>query len=180
MVQRDTNADGYFTAGDPRGTQDLNPTFKIHSGSRRNTDSAGCQTIHPDDYRAFIDAAQSNPRQTRWQYVLTSTEGGLFHNVQRGGDRPPAAQPDAGAPLERVPERQGNATRTTGPFDDPDLNRYLAAVIAGDSEHANRIAFGFSFRAPERAVQSTDHAHAGLAPNETQATAAQREAPGLQ
>src|SRR5690606_4517239 len=113
MVQRDTNADGYFTAVDPHGAQDLNPTFKIHSGSRNNTDSAGCQTIHPDDYRAFIDAAQSNPRQTRWQYVLTSTQRGLFHNVEVGGDRlQPAAQPEA-PPVERPADRQGSATQPT-------------------------------------------------------------------
>ncbi|MGY1519035.1 hypothetical protein [Luteimonas sp. A482] len=181
MVQRDTNADGYFTAADPHGTQDLNSTFKIHSGSRHNTDSAGCQTIHPDDYRAFIDAAQSNPRQTRWQYVLTSTEGGLFHNVEVGGDaQRPAARPQTPAPVERHADYQGSATQPSGPFDDPGLNRYYAAVLAGDGATADRIALGFSFRAPELAVQSQDHPARLAAPNEAHAASAQREAPGLQ
>ncbi|WP_448674607.1 hypothetical protein [Pseudoxanthomonas mexicana] len=76
-VQRDTNGDGWFTQDDINGVQDLNRSFKIHSGSRANTDSAGCQTIHPEDYLAFNNAARANPQQTSWQYVLTSTEGGL-------------------------------------------------------------------------------------------------------
>ncbi|MGY1519037.1 hypothetical protein [Luteimonas sp. A482] len=180
-VQRDTNGDGLFTVADLEGVQGLNNTFKIHSGSRNNTDSAGCQTIHPNDYSAFIDAAQSNPRQTRWQYVLTSTQGGLFHNVEVGGDRPqPAARPEAPAPVERPAGRQGSAPQPSGPFDDPGLNRYYAAVLAGDGATADRIALGFSFRAPELAVQSQDHLARLAAPNEAHVASAQREAPGLQ
>ncbi|KRD74796.1 XVIPCD domain-containing protein [Lysobacter sp. Root983] len=71
-VQRDTNADGWFNARDVNGRQDLNDTFKIHRGGSANTDSAGCQTIGGGEYDAFITAAGGNPRQTRWQYVLTS------------------------------------------------------------------------------------------------------------
>ncbi|MGJ4802892.1 hypothetical protein [Luteimonas sp. SDU82] len=174
MVQRDSNADGYFTPADPAGIQPLNETFKIHSGSRNNADSAGCQTIHPDDYRDFINAAQRNPAQTRWQYVLTSTQGGLFHNVEVGRDEAPAQAPaqrpqalpqpthqpahhPAHQPLPQPPplpvERQGNTDPVPGPFENPDLNRYYAAVLAGDAALANRIAFDFSFRAPERAAQ---------------------------
>ena len=66
----------------------MNETFKIHSGSRSNTDSAGCQTIHPDHYLAFIGAVTSSRQQTRWQYVLTSTQGGLFHNIDNSPDGP--------------------------------------------------------------------------------------------
>jgi len=179
MVERDTNADGYFTAADPLGVQPLNGSFKIHSGSRYNTDSAGCQTIHPADYRAFIDAAQSNPRQTRWQYVLTSTQGGLFHNVEVGGDRAQPAAPPEAPPVERPADRQGSATQPSGPFENPDLNRYYEAVIAGDKAMANRIALGFAFRAPEPAMQSAND-HTRLAPsNEGQMASLQREAPGL-
>lgn len=76
QVERDTNGDGRFTAGDVDGIQDLNNTFKIHRGSRDSTDSAGCQTIHTRDYKDFMDAVRGNPRQTTWQYVLTSTRGG--------------------------------------------------------------------------------------------------------
>src|SRR5690606_15922351 len=183
MVQRDTNGDGFFTAADPEGLQRLNATFKIHSGSRRNTDSAGCQTIHPDDYRAFINAAQSNPRQTRWQYVLTSTQGGLFHNVEVGREPAPAAPPQAPrpAPAERPMDHRGDISQPSGPFEDPGLNRYYAAVLAGDSAMADRIAFGFSFRAPEVAVQAAGHDFVGaLPPDEQQMASAQREAPSLQ
>lgn len=148
-VQRDTNGDGYFTSADENGVQNVNPTFKIHSGSRNNTDSAGCQTIHPDDYQDFISAAKSNPAQTRWLYVLTSTEGGLFHNVEIGREVMPAEPP----PVRAQPqgERQGNAhpQPVEGPFEDPGLNRYYAAVLAGDGKLANRIAWGFAFRDPE-------------------------------
>ncbi|HZF96738.1 MAG TPA: hypothetical protein VEY92_00570, partial [Pseudoxanthomonas sp.] len=73
QVQRDTNADGWFNQADINGVQDLNNTFKIHMGSFGSTDSAGCQTIHRDDYPRFLAAATGNPGQTHWQYVLTST-----------------------------------------------------------------------------------------------------------
>ncbi|WP_147654200.1 hypothetical protein, partial [Vulcaniibacterium gelatinicum] len=76
QVERDTNGDGWFTATDVKGRQPLNNSFKIHRGSLGSTDSAGCQTIHPREYDAFMDAVHGNPRQTTWQYVLTSTRGG--------------------------------------------------------------------------------------------------------
>ena len=72
-VQRDSNHDGLFTAADPGGSVALNDTFKIHSGSRTNTDSAGCTTLHPNDYAAFRDAVTADANQNRWQYVLTHT-----------------------------------------------------------------------------------------------------------
>ena len=72
-VDRDTNHDGDFNALDSRGSTALNNTFKIHSGSRSNTDSAGCQTIHPDDYRRFRNAVTADPTQTHWYYVLSPT-----------------------------------------------------------------------------------------------------------
>lgn len=149
MVQRDTNGDGYFTPADPFGVQPLNDSFKIHSGSFHNTDSAGCQTVHPADYREFLAATTRNPAQTRWQYVLTSTEGGLFHNVEIGREAMPAEPPPA--PARPQGERQGNAhpQPVEGPFEDPGLNRYYAAVLAGDGKLANRIAWGFAFRDPE-------------------------------
>lgn len=144
-VQRDSNGDGWFTENDVNGVQDLNPSFKIHSGSRGNTDSAGCQTIHPEDYLAFNNAARANPHQDRWQYVLTSTEGGLFHDVNRGDQQgmvPRQAVPDHGrnVPVEDQYERQ--------PLDaasgDSSLDRYIAAVMSGDSASADRAALEFS------------------------------------
>ena len=88
-VQRDTNADGWFTAADVNGVQELNNTFKIHRGSSRNTDSAGCQTIGGNEYDAFVSEVTRNPQQNRWQYVLTSVEAGQLLQ-QRGEVRPPA------------------------------------------------------------------------------------------
>ncbi|MCF7222574.1 hypothetical protein [Marilutibacter chinensis] len=147
LVQRDTNADGWFTQNDVNGVQALNDSFKVHSGSRNNTDSAGCQTIHPEDYDQFIEAVRANPQQTRWQYVLTSTEGGIFHNVEQGQeqDQPqrPGPNPERNSPAE---DRQGMLQ--PGPFNDPVADRYFAAVMAGDSDLADRIAIEFA-RSPE-------------------------------
>lgn len=73
-VQRDSNADGWFTDADANGIQGLNITFKIHRGSGGgNTDSAGCQTISGAQYDEFVSEVRGNPQQNRWQYVLTST-----------------------------------------------------------------------------------------------------------
>ena len=96
QVQRDTNADGWFNQADINGVQDLNDTFKIHMGSREKTDSAGCQTIHRDDYGDFLAAATGNPAQTRWQYVLTSTTPGQA--VRAELDRVPGAERQDAAP----------------------------------------------------------------------------------
>lgn len=147
LVQRDTNADGWFTQNDVNGVQALNDSFKIHSGSRNNTDSAGCQTIHPGDYDQFIGAARANPQQTRWQYVLTSTEGGVFHNVEQGQEHDQPRQPgpllEGNGPAE---DRQGMLQ--PGPFNDPVADRYFAAVMAGDSDLADRLATEFA-QSPE-------------------------------
>lgn len=71
-IERDSNGDGWFDSRDTHGVQDLNSTFKIHRGSRENTDSAGCQTIHTDNYNDFLRSVRGTPGQDRWQYVLTS------------------------------------------------------------------------------------------------------------
>src|SRR5690606_9573687 len=92
LVERDTNGDGLFTAADPNGVQNLNPTFKIHSGSRQNTDSAGCQTIHPDDYLDFINLVRSNPDQELFQYVLTSTHDGSVQELGGPRNAPPQVE----------------------------------------------------------------------------------------
>ncbi len=77
-VQRDTNHDGYFNDADVGGRVSLNNTFKIHSGSMNNTDSAGCQTLHPDDFAAFREAVSADSAQARWYYVLTETRPRTF------------------------------------------------------------------------------------------------------
>lgn len=69
-VQRDTNHDGVFDDRDPQRFDALNDTFKIHSGSRNNRDSAGCQTIAPGDFQRFADTVRGGS-QTTWQYVLS-------------------------------------------------------------------------------------------------------------
>lgn len=154
-LQRDSNGDGWFTHNDINGVQDLNRSFKIHSGSRGNTDSAGCQTIHPEDYLAFNNAARANPQQTRWQYVLTSTEGGLFHDVNRGGEE---EQEPRQLPLPRRPDapaddRQGRQGHELG-ASDSSVDRYLAAVMSGDSAAADRAATEFARSAEGRHMEA--------------------------
>ncbi len=73
-VERDSNHDGKFDSADTDGVTDLNRTFKIHSGSRTNTDSAGCTTLHPDDYQDFQSAVTRDASQKSWQYVLTEVK----------------------------------------------------------------------------------------------------------
>jgi type IV secretion system effector X-Tfes-like protein len=82
-VERDTNADGWFTNADINGRQELNNSFKIHRGSWNSTDSAGCQTIRGEDYTRFTEVVRGNPQQTRWQYVLTSTTPGMLRNLNQ-------------------------------------------------------------------------------------------------
>lgn len=180
LIQRDTNGDGLFDGNDPNGVHDLNPTFKIHSGSRQNTDSAGCQTIHPDDYLGFINAVQTNQGQEFFKYVLASTHDGPGRELEvrrnaspddvgmpqlpeaRGNPGPVPAIWEANAPpldggeMQRVEQRgnqQGYVPGTPGPFDDPGLNRYYAAIMGGDAALADRIALGFRTRFPEPDLQ---------------------------
>jgi hypothetical protein len=107
QVRRDTNADGRFDSGDAGGVQDLNDTFKIHRGSRGATDSAGCQTLHPDDFRGFMDAAQGREGQERWQYVLTETRGA-----------PARIQEALPQSIQTEPTRSGLSPQSRGLLDD--------------------------------------------------------------
>lgn len=156
LVQRDTNGDGWFTQNDVAGVQQLNNSFKIHAGSLYNTDSAGCQTIHPGEYEAFIAAVQANPHQTRWQYVLTSTEGGLFHDVNRGDER--RAEPGERQPHQRreAPAEHGQRQRPPQAdlLSDPAVDDYLAAILSGDSAAADRAATEFARSAEGRHMEA--------------------------
>ncbi|AWH31448.1 XVIPCD domain-containing protein [Stenotrophomonas sp. SAU14A_NAIMI4_8] len=99
-VERDSNGDGWFDARDTHGMQDLNSTFKIHRGSSRNTDSAGCQTIGGGKYDDFIELVRGTPGQNSWQYVLTSVAPGQVR--ERGGQEvSPAATEDPRLPSHR-------------------------------------------------------------------------------
>jgi hypothetical protein len=91
-VERDSNGDGWFDARDTQGVQDLNDTFKIHRGSTRNTDSAGCQTIGGGEYDDFVDVVRGTPGQNNWQYVLTSVASDQAR--ERGGQEVPGATTD--------------------------------------------------------------------------------------
>ena len=79
--------------------QDLNDTFKIHRGSRSNTDSAGCQTIGGGEYDDFVSTVRGTPGQNRWQYVLTSVAPGQAREL--GQDVPLAANDDPRQPQHR-------------------------------------------------------------------------------
>jgi len=98
-VERDSNGDGWFDARDTQGVQDLNDTFKIHRGSRANTDSAGCQTIGGGEYDDFVATVRGTPGQNRWQYVLTSVAPGQAREL--GQDAPLAANDDPRQPQHR-------------------------------------------------------------------------------
>ena len=97
MIERDVNGDGLFNADDGAHRLDaLDQTFKIHAGSRADTDSAGCQTIvNGDEYNAFTEAVRGNPDQTRWQYVLTETTPGEDRTQGVGNPDPEAVASEA-------------------------------------------------------------------------------------
>lgn len=92
-VERDSNGDGWFDARDTHGVQDLNDTFKIHRGSGRNTDSAGCQTIGGGEYDNFVRTVRGTPGQDRWQYVLTAVAPGQTRTLDPHAVVDPAADP---------------------------------------------------------------------------------------
>ncbi|MEA0926549.1 hypothetical protein JH293_15675 [Xanthomonas campestris pv. campestris] len=180
MVQRDSNADGWFDQTDVNGTQDLNDTFKIHRGSRGSTDSAGCQTIHADDYDAFMDAVQGNPAQTRWQYVLTSTAPGPVREQQRDqgreheGAQPgqeqrghPPAQPQwqNGGPAAPVPGRPRQAdAEDAQPAPHPLhaqastlVGRLDASMGRASDAHSERMSASLAHLAKEHGLERIDH-----------------------
>ena len=86
-IQRDTNGDGRFSEGDPLRLADLDRSFLIHRGSRGNTDSAGCQTIHRDDYPEFLRTVGGMAGQKRWQYVLVTVEPDVLRDFDRTPER---------------------------------------------------------------------------------------------
>ncbi|MCW1976710.1 XVIPCD domain-containing protein [Xanthomonas campestris] len=180
MVQRDSNADGWFDQTDVNGTQDLNDTFKIHRGSRGSTDSAGCQTIHADDYDAFMDAVQGNPAQTRWQYVLTSTTPGPVREQQqdqgRGregvqpgqeeqGHRPAQPQRQNGGPAAPVPGRPRQADpEDAQPAPHPLhaqastlVGRLDASMGRASDAHSERMSASLAHLAKEHGLERIDH-----------------------
>ena len=167
-VQRDTNADGWFTAADVNGVQDLNNTFKIHRGSGRgNTDSAGCQTISGGQYDDFITEVRRNPQQDRWQYVLTSVGAGQQPQQERAlpneGQPPQPQAPDAARPLPpRHPDDPGHP--------DHGLHRQIQDRVGalGPGFHENREQLSMSLLAEAKAqgLSRVDH----LFPNQATAT----------
>ncbi len=160
-VQRDTNGDGWFTAADVNGVQDLNNTFKIHRGSGLNTDSAGCQTIGGGEYDAFIAEVQGNPQQNRWQYVLTSVYAGRqpFQEpaMQNEGQPPaPAALPPPPLPH---PAHPGHP--------DQGLHRQIRdriGMLGPDfNEHAERLSLSLLAEAKSQGLSQVDHLFASQA-----------------
>lgn len=122
-VERDSNGDGWFDARDTHGVQDLNDTFKIHRGSSRNTDSAGCQTIGGGRYDDFVDVVRGAPGQRNWQYVLTSVAPGQVRELS-GQDAPDTATDDP-----RLPSHRDHALQQQ-------ISQGLRAMGGRYSEHA--------------------------------------------
>ncbi|WP_427925770.1 XVIPCD domain-containing protein [Stenotrophomonas maltophilia] len=122
-VERDSNGDGWFDARDTQGVQHLNDTFKIHRGSRSNTDSAGCQTIGGGEYDDFVATVRGTPGQNRWQYVLTSVAPGQARGL--GQDTPLAANDDP-----RQPQHRDHALQQQ-------ISTHLQALGGRYAEHAD-------------------------------------------
>lgn len=182
MVQRDSNADGWFDRADVNGVQDLNDTFKIHRGSRGSTDSAGCQTIQSESYDAFMQAVQGNPAQTRWQYVLTSTTPGPVREQQRDqgpqqeGVRPGPAQQDGRAPPEHhrpegrpaEPPHGGQRRAEIEPSQQAEphplyaqastrVGQLDASMGRSSDEHSERMSASLAQLAKEHGLERIDH-----------------------
>ena len=122
QVQRDTNGDGWFNQADINGIEDLNRTFKGHSGSSNNTDSAGCQTIHPSDYGRFMTAVQGpDNTQNNWQYVLTASTPEMLRavNFDQAQDVQPLQGQQPAAPNIHAPQRPAQDLRNQAPPDQP-------------------------------------------------------------
>lgn len=114
-VERDSNGDGWFDARDTNGVQDLNDTFKIHRGSSRNTDSAGCQTIGGGRYDDFIDTVRGTPDQNRWQYVLTSVAPGQTRELDAHSRADPTNDPrQAGHPNHAMQQQISTRLQAMG------------------------------------------------------------------
>nr|WP_165786167.1 XVIPCD domain-containing protein [Xanthomonas prunicola] len=192
MVQRDSNADGWFDQADVNGTQDLNDTFKIHRGSRGSTDSAGCQTIHADDYDAFMNAVQGNPAQTRWQYVLTTTtpspvreqqldqghqQEGPRPNQHQHGNQPPHLPRQEGGPAEPLHGRRGQTNLESTPQAPHPLHAQATTLVGqldasmgrASDAHSERMSASLAHLAKEHGLERIDHV---LLSNQTPRSAA--------
>jgi hypothetical protein len=189
LVQRDTNADGRFDSADRNGIQPLNDTFKIHRGSRGATDSAGCQTIHPDDHSRFMEAALGNADQSSWQYVLTETRNGP-QRAQAPAQRPspPEIRPSELSPQSRDLLQDSliqvqRVSRERGQAWDPGMTNTACAVACGAREagmhgvnlfNAKDGLIRFGHRADGRLVDGAIDAH--LAANTPHGESLQRMA----
>ena len=167
-VQRDSNADGWFTAADVNGVQDLNNTFKIHRGNGGgNTDSAGCQTIRGAQYDEFIAEVRRNPQQNRWQYVLTSVVPGqqpqLGMGLPNDGQAVPIPAP-AGAPAP-PPNHPAHP-------DHPDhglhrqIRGHVGALGLGLNQDTEQVSMSILAEAKAQGLSRVDH----LFPNHATAT----------
>jgi LysM repeat protein len=66
---RDTNGDGRFTSADMVDRYGAGRSMLIHAGGVNGTGSAGCQTMSPATYKAFLEAIGS---QSTFSYVLVN------------------------------------------------------------------------------------------------------------
>lgn len=64
---RDTNHDGRFTAADGIHRRGAGTSMLFHQGGNSMTGSAGCQTMNPGDYAAFLGLVAG---QGSFSYVL--------------------------------------------------------------------------------------------------------------
>ena len=144
-VERDSNGDGWFDAGDPGGVQPLNRTFKFHRGGERNTYSAGCQTLRDDQFDAFLETLRGTPGQERWQYVLTAVAQGEHRDLESGRQVDPDDDPREPGHPDHALQQQirtgliGLGGRYAQNADDYSLPLLVAAKASGMT-HVDQIA----------------------------------------
>jgi GH24 family phage-related lysozyme (muramidase) len=133
---------GHRLTGGTRSESDPANTY-------RSADDRFTYTVNGDDL-TVTDNRATDPAQREGVVIESFQSGHLgitLTGPNRGGVQPQADQPgpdEQGRQRGIEDDRQGMNQPQPGPFNDPFADRYFAAVVAGDSDLADRIAIEFS------------------------------------